>query len=315
MNDEYLWNRTGEPDPETVRLETLLGPLQYSGKRLADPQSLESPTRPRKPRYAWWLAAAAVLVAGFLVSPMLWRGPATEWRTADGRRMRTGQTIETSAVNATIQSSDTGEVTIGPGSRFRLVHANDHEQRFELQLGVIHASIWAPPGQFVVDTPSSKTVDLGCSYTLQVSKGGTGLLTVEMGWVAFERNKVESFIPAGAACVTRPGKGPGTPYFGDAPEALINALGRFDVSGDPAALDTVIAVSTRHDALSLWHLMVRTRGEERGKVFDRLSALVKLPPEATRQAVLQSNGAAMDAAWNALDLGNTDWWRGWKRQW
>jgi hypothetical protein len=30
----------------------------------------------------------------------------------------------------------------------------------------IHAYIWAPPGEFVVDTPSAVTVDLGCACTL-----------------------------------------------------------------------------------------------------------------------------------------------------
>ena len=76
--------------------------------------------------------------------------------------------------------------------------------------------------RFVVDTPAAKTVDLGCRYTLSVAKDGSGFLVVELGWVAFEWNKVESFIPRGAACATRVGHGPGTPYFLDAPEALTN---------------------------------------------------------------------------------------------
>jgi hypothetical protein len=171
----------------------------------------------------------------------------------------------------------------------------------------------------VVNTPSSKTVDLGCRYTLHVSENGTGLLTVELGWVAFERNKVESFIPAGAACVTRPDRGPGVPYFIDASAALTNALARFDTSGDPAALaaalSTVLASSRPRDALSLWHLMIRTHGDQRAQVFDRFSSLVKLPTEATRDAILRGDSKAMDAAWNALNLGNTDWWREWKGQW
>ena len=30
MMQDYLWDRSGEPDPETVRLEQLLGQLHYS---------------------------------------------------------------------------------------------------------------------------------------------------------------------------------------------------------------------------------------------------------------------------------------------
>ena len=306
MNEDYLWDHTGEPDPETVRLEHLLGPLKYQGATRRRPRSLA----------VWWLAAAAALVGGVFAMPLLWRGPLTNWQLQDGVRMRAGQTIETGAANEVkIQSSETGEVMIDPGSRFRLVAANGREQRFDLQRGTIHAFIWAPPGRFVVDTPSSKTIDLGCRYALQVSKDGNGLLTVEIGWVAFERNNVESFIPAGAACVTRPGKGPGTPYFSDAPEVLTNALARFDTSADAIALDTVIASARDRDALSLWHLMSRTHGDARARVFDRFASLVSLPSGVTLEAILRGEGKAIDAAWDALGLGNTDWWREWRKPW
>jgi hypothetical protein len=299
MNEDYLWNRTGEPDPETVRLEQLLGRLKYR------------PAPPRRARRLWWLAAAAVLVAGLVAVPLFMRGPLTDWQLANGRRIRSGQTIEAGR----LESSDTGEVTVDPGSRLRLIAASDREQRFDLRRGTIHAFIWAPPGRFVVDTPSSRTIDLGCQYTLHVSDNGTGLLTVELGWVAFERNGIESFIPAGAACLTRPDKGPGTPYFSDAPAALTTALARFDTSADSAALSAALSAARRRDALSLWHLMIRTRGTRRAEVFDRFASLVTLPREASREAVLRGDGKALDAAWNALDLGDTDWWREWKRQW
>jgi hypothetical protein len=306
MNEEYLWNRTGEPDAETVRLEQLLGQLKYR----------PATKRPRRTVPYWWLAAAAALVAGVVAAPLLWRGPLTNWRLQDGAWVRTGQTIETNALSKVkIESRETGEVTVGPGSRLRLVAASGHEQHFDLQRGTIHAFIWAPPGRFVVDTPSSKTIDLGCRYTLQVAEDGNGVLTVELGWVAFERNHLESFIPAGAMCVTRPVKGPGTPYFSDAPEVLTKALARFDTSGDFTALDTAIGTARQRDALSLWHLMIRTQGNERAKVFDRFAALMSLPPEATREAILRGDGKAMDAAWDALGLGNTSWWREWKKPW
>jgi hypothetical protein len=304
MNEDYLWDRTGEPDPEIVRLEEALGRLKYEGRdeRLAAPR--------RKTHVAWWLATAAAL-AGLAVVPFLARGPLTNWRLQSGVRVRAGATITSGAIT----SSETGQVTIDPGSRFRLLEASGSQQRFDLQRGAIHALIWAPPGRFVVDTPSSKTIDLGCRYTLQVSHDGTGLLTVELGWVAFERDKVESFIPAGAACVTRPGRGPGTPYFQSASPALIGALGRFDAGAGDAALDSAIAAASPRDGLSLWHLMMRTRGSERARVFDRLAGLVNLPPEASRDAILRGDGAAIDAAWNALNLGETSWWREWKWQW
>jgi len=301
MSEKYLWDRSGEADEQIVRLERLLAPLRHR-----DPV----PVRRRKQR-VWWLAAAAVLIGGIVSVPFLMRGPLTSWQLSSGTRIRQGQWIDAPH----IESEETGEVSIDPGSRLRLVATNKNEERFDLTRGTIHAFIWAPPGRFVVDTPSAKTIDLGCRYTLQVSQNGTGLLTVETGWVAFESHGVESFIPEGAACVTRPSHGPGTPYFADAPHALTAALESFDTGSDPNALNRAVAISRPRDALTLWHLLTRTNGERRADVYDRLAGLVTLPPEASREAILRGDAKAFDAAWNALDLGTTDWWREWKRQW
>ena len=305
MNDQYLWDGSGKPDAEIVRLEKQLGKLRHS-----------APLRTAKRAWRGWMAlAAAVALMGVLAIPLYRNRPLTNWKTSNGHRIRAGQLIETGGPQETrIEADDTGQVTIDPHSRFRLIAATGNEQRFDLRRGTIHAFIWAPPGRFVVDTPSSKTIDLGCRYSLQVSENGQGLLNVEFGWVAFERNHVESFIPAGAACVTRPKLGPGTPYFTDAPQALTSALARFD-EGDANAVSLAISAARERDALSLWHLMLRTSGERRGAVFERLATLVTLPPEVTREAVLRDDPAAVDGAWNALGLGGTDWWRKWKRAW
>ena len=86
---------------------------------------------------------------------------------------------------------------IEPGSKLSLTKAVKSTQQLALEHGVIHAFIWAPPTQFVVDTPAAKTIDLGCQYTLSVAPDGSGELTVTMGWVAFQSGKLESFIPGG----------------------------------------------------------------------------------------------------------------------
>lgn len=135
------------------------------------------------------------------------------------------------------------------------------------------------------------------------------------GGLHFSGASSESFIPAGASCTTRPGRGPGTPHFLDAPAKLQSALNRFDETGDSRAVPTILVAARAQDALTLWHLLSRTSGAQREQVFMRFSELVKLPPTATRERILSGDRAAIDSAWNALDLGNTDWWREWKRQW
>lgn len=38
MNDDYLWNKSGEPDPQIQELEEILAPLRYQPRPLALPQ-------------------------------------------------------------------------------------------------------------------------------------------------------------------------------------------------------------------------------------------------------------------------------------
>src|SRR5207248_7276935 len=155
---------------------------------------------------------------------------------------------------------ETGRVEIDAGSRLRLLANGPGRKRLSLERGTIHATIWAPPGEFVVDTPSAVAVDLGCVYTLHVDDSGAGLLRTTMGWVGFKLHGHESFIPAGAICQTRPRIGPGTPYFEDASPSFREALARFDFAKitpqeRKAPLGTHLSDARKEDALALGHLL------------------------------------------------------------
>ena len=319
MNDDYIWTGQGKPDAEVAQLEKILRPLRWTDTGM----NLERPRRSKSSDAARWTIAAAALVLVSSVVGWLLAGhtgaSSTSWQLSVAGKsapVRTGQVIETSHfAKGALRSEEVGTVEIEPESRLRLLAHRGNQQRLALDHGTIHAYIWAPPTQFAVDTPSAKAVDLGCEYTLRVAKNGSGLLSVEAGWVAFQWRNVESFIPAGAACTTHPEHGPDTPFFLDSPEAFKRALAEFDRGGGGAALRIVLRRARPRDGLTLWHLLERTRGDERDQVFSRLAELISLPPEATRKAILNGETSAIDGVWNALDLGGTDWWREWKRRW
>jgi len=305
MNEDYLWDRSGERDAGIAHLERVLDRLRWREKK--------------RRRWPWIVAATAAAAALLIGLGMHLSAPTTSWTLSVAGKapvaVRAGQVIDTQNTRGTMESDFVGEVEIEPKSRLRLLASRAGEHRMALDQGTIHALIWAPPAAFVVDTPSAKTVDLGCRYTLRVAPDGAGFLTVETGWVAFQWKNLESFIPAGAACTTRPGHGPDTPHFLDAPQILVASVARFDRTQAPQALAAALDAARPRDALTLWHLLERTQGAERAEVFDRFAALVKLSPEVTREAVLRGDRKAMDVAWNALQLGDTSWWREWKRTW
>jgi hypothetical protein len=236
-------------------------------------------------------------------------------------RLGIGQTLETDRQSrASLRADDTGKIDVDPSTRLRLLGMGSGLKRIALDRGTIHTYIWAPAGQFVVDTPSAVTVDLGCAYTLQVDDSGAGMVRTSLGWVGFKLNSHESFIPAGAACATRPKVGPGTPYFEDASVDFRAALTRFDFEDSTPqqrAHDIAIVLATAHnrDALTLWHLLERVDDEQRVLVYNRLSHFVPPPATVTKEGILRLDQPLLDLWWNELGFDDISVWRHWERSW
>lgn len=211
----------------------------------------------------------------------------------DRSRLAVGQWLETDHVSrAQIQVGSIGQVEVDPNSRVRLLQTRPTEHRLELARGRLSARIWAPPRLFFVDTPSAVAADLGCAYTLEVDDAGGSLLRVTSGWVALQLKDRESMVPAGAACATRRGIGPGTPYFEDASENFRHALSKLDFEPSEewsrsAALHQVLMEARPRDTLTLWHLLSRLDRTDRLLVYERLAALSPPPEGVTRDGVLQ----------------------------
>ena len=228
-------------------------------------------------------------------------------RLVRGTWLETGETGK-----ARVTVGEIGRVDVDPNTRLQLVEARGRAHRMALEKGTIHAQIWAPPKFFVVDTPSAVATDLGCAYTLQVDASGAGLASHER-WVGFEFKGRESFIPQEAVCATRPGVGPGTPYYEDAPSGYAAALTILDfgLPGDAAraaALQTVLSSARKRDALTLWHLLTRGTTDERRLVFDRMAALVP-PPRASQRRPSCATIAAQQIAGGCARPRCASWWR------
>jgi hypothetical protein len=348
--NDYLWDATGAPDPQIQRLEHA---LQEFRSTLSVPPvfpRVEAPVRPS----SWWAAltswewtprlaamAAIIVTTAFVVS-ISFRAPQPANRTIGwdvqlttaqssdssaanaptrGLQLHIGETFETDqASKASIAVANIGRLELEPNTRLRLLQSAEGRKRVALDRGTIHAAIWAPPGEFVLDTPSAVAVDLGCMYTLTIDEAGGGLLRTTLGWVGFQSNGRESFIPAGAASVIQPHFGPGTPYFEDASNSFRNALSQFDSDGETAAqhaaaLQIILREARSRDGFTLWHLLSRVNGSDRSAVYDRLAALVPPPSGVARQGILRLDRTMLDFWWNAFDLGDIGLWRHWERSW
>ena len=354
MKDDYLWDGSGEPDPEVQKLENLLGRYRHDQpapapavEQLVDQLAVRQPVRRRwsflLSRLSFQLvAAAAVVLIGvatfFVIRSWQTRnsGPAWEIARIEGAprvgwhslsassetaKLKVGQTLVTDNISrASITLDETGQIEVDPASRLRVVASGPNRKRLSLERGTIHATIWAPPGEFVVDTPSAVAVDLGCVYTLHVDDSGAGLLRTTMGWVGFKLSGHESFIPAGAVCATRPKIGPGTPYFEEASASFRDALTKFDFAKITpqernALLEILLSEARKEDALTLWHLLSRVSDADRPGVYDRLAALAPPPVDVTREGILRLDQKMLDLWWNSLGYGDVFLWRTFERNW
>ncbi len=244
---------------------------------------------------------------------------------ANKGQLAIGEWLETDGNSrAQIAVSSIGKVDIEANTRVRLLETQPTEHRLELARGKMSARIWAPPRLFFVDTPSAVAADLGCAYTLEVDDKGASLLRVTSGWVALELKDRESIVPAGAACETRPGVGPGTPYFEDTSEGFRKTLSRFDFADDQsartAALDLLLRQSNARDTLTLWHLLSRVEGNDRVRVYEKLASFWPPPRGVTREGILQLDQPMLqrwkenlEAGWTSRSLfpitAADAWWR------
>ena len=341
QDNDYLWDGSGLPDPGIQKLETLLAKYRHNSQAPALPEF--APKRAwslfRIPLFPALAVTAAIVLVGIVTLVIYSRrsSPTTvaSWDASsiagtprigtkvisEKMSLGVGQVLETDAQSrATLQATDVGQIEIEPSTRLRLLNMGATRKHIALDRGTIVAYIWAPAGQFVVDTPAATTVDLGCAYTLHVDDSGAGIVRTALGWVGFKLNGHESFIPAGAACATRPKIGPGTPYFEDASQSFRAALTKFDFEDTTAQqrasdLATVLDQSRPSDALTLWHLLSRVDEDHRARVYDRLQEFVPPPAGVTRDGILHLDQSMLDLWWNQLGFDDISVWRHWEHSW
>jgi hypothetical protein len=310
------------PAPDSLWREIEIA-LDRNGRQTPSRDRLRFIPFSSRPRFALAAAALVVLVTAGFAAFWMHHPPkqtSSSWDVSrldgaprigsalvsDQGKLAVGQWLETDGSSrAKINVSSIGQVEIDPNTRVRLVETNPTEHRLELARGRLSAFISAPPKLFFVNTPSAVAEDLGCAYTLEVDDDGNSLLRVTFGWVSLQLKDRESMVPAGAACATKRGIGPGTPYFEDSTESFRAALTKVDFESDPTdrsrSLESLLRSARVRDTFTLWNLLGRVERNDRVRVYERMVELASPPPGVTREGVLALNQQMLDAWKNTLE--------------
>ena len=108
MNEEYLWDKSGEPDPEIQQLEEILGTLRYQPRELEIPVDTQVG---RRPSYLPLLAIAATISVALLAAGLWLR--AQSQKVAPNLQQAKSQTLPAGSkqeVPTPVIAKDTGVV-------------------------------------------------------------------------------------------------------------------------------------------------------------------------------------------------------------
>ena len=280
-SDDYLWDRSGPPDPEVQRLEDLLAPLAH-----------QAPLRRRSKRpiilagavalaasialVAWWrwpgepaVVACAAATSGFTFTAKTGT-VACEGASLTAGRLPVGGTLDTGSHRAELAIASIGTAELGQGTRVRLDRTGVDGHQLHLERGHMHARVLAPPRIFAVTTPSVDVTDLGCEYAIDIAATGAGEIRVITGMVELETGTGAVVVaPAGTHARLLPGRRASLPLEDKAGPALVAAVAGHE-RGDPDGVERVLTAATSTDGITVANLyaLVRTR-----RVLERLAEL------------------------------------------
>jgi hypothetical protein len=301
---DYLWDRTGAPDPDVARMEQLLAPLAHD-------RPLDELRVRRSSRRAVWIAGIVVAAAAAAVFVIVLRGRgASEATCGAGHGMAfvahggevtcggglaargvlpVGETLDTGAHRAQLAIASIGTAELFEGTRVRLDRTEPARHQLHLERGRMHARVIAPPRIFAITTPSTNVVDLGCEYTVEIDEAGRGSIIVQSGKVELEGAAGVVVAPAGTTTRLLAGRRASLPLAETASAELRAAVVALE-AGATGAIERVVAAVGDEDAITLTALVDLAPPERRPELLARLAELVA-PPEG-----VSIEGAARDAA-------------------
>ena len=292
MSDDYLFDRSGPPDPEVEKLEKLLAPLKHDAP-------LDEVRMRRKLRPPWVVlgialaAAAAIIIyialpkgplacgsgAGFAFDGI---GGDVSCNGASVARgvLPVGGRLDTGANEAKLTIANIGKAQLGKQTRVRLERTDTERHQLALERGKLHAKVAAPPRLFAVTTKHTDVVDLGCEYEIEVDDRGAGNICVFTGLVELATKSGPTVVtPEGSCAAILEGQRPSLPYARDARPELVAAVRAYD-RGEPAAIEHLLAIAQSRDGITLIALAAIHRREPAGRaVLERLMELSP-PPDA-----------------------------------
>ncbi|HSR18907.1 MAG TPA: hypothetical protein VLM39_12515, partial [Ignavibacteriaceae bacterium] len=218
-------------------------------------------------------------------------------RLLTGGELDNDDILETFSNSAVIMIPEIGQVSLNPWSKIQ----KKGSYNLLLSKGDLTAENKNAEESFVaqVFTSDIKCAGNGVAYKLKINNDNTADLTVSNGKAIATGNKLESVVTPGFVCRIRE-KGPEIPMSLNSSEETKKALELLSYYNDQDALNKVLNQSGLAEGISLWHLLKRITGDNRGAVFNKLYSLYPPPKGVDQESILRLKEEALNKWFNQI---------------
>jgi hypothetical protein len=198
-----------------------------------------------------------------------------------------------------------GEIDIEPQTEIKFIETKSAEYQLFLSKGKISVRTWAAPKLFSIETPSAVIKDFGGIYYLTVDEKFNTKLQVKSGWVLMIADDIKSLLSTASICYADKKSGMGVPFSINATDSFKSALYNFNLETRTGnELSTILSESQKEDLSSLFHLLIRSRNEQREKIFNRIKLLSVIPQQITQDGILNGDKDMLGRLWTQIGLGS-----------
>ncbi|MGE5804193.1 MAG: anti-sigma factor family protein [Ignavibacteria bacterium] len=214
-----------------------------------------------------------------------------------GGELNNDDILETFSNSVAIMIPEMGQVSLNPWSKIQ----KKGSYNFSLSKGDITAENKNAAESFIaqVFTSEIKCTGSGVTYKVKINNNNTAELNVSKGRAIVTGNKLESVVTPGFVCRIRE-KGPEIPISLNSSEETKKAYELLSYYNDQDALNEVLNLSGLADGISLWHLLKRITGDNRGAVFNKLYSLYSPPKGVDQESILRLKEEALNKWFNQI---------------
>jgi RNA polymerase sigma-70 factor (ECF subfamily) len=191
-----------------------------------------------------------------------------------------------SSSSAIIDIENLGKIEIGPGS---LLKRLEESNTAKLVSGKLNISTSSTDEYLFIEIPSAVVEEYYLSTDYSISMDQPGIVVVEAasGWLKIVSGDKVSILPEGYSVKVITGVGLGIPVYNESSFSLSSLLEEYLFAGrNIGVLTSILDVSEKTGAITLWNLLQRVIPGHRGLVYDKLNNLVPHPEGVSKEGVL-----------------------------